>query len=77
MRKKKIVLIDIRSNQEYNEGHYDGAINIPLYEIKEEIAKHVSDKSSTIIVYCTTGHRSRKAQEILNSLGYTDVYNLV
>lgn len=77
MSQKKIILIDVRSNQEYNEGHYDGAINIPLYEIKERITNHVSDKNSIIVVYCSVGHRSRKAQEILNSFGYTNVYNLV
>lgn len=77
MSKEKIILIDVRSTQEYNEGHYDGAINIPLCDIRNDISRHVNDKNCTIVVYCSVGHRSRKAQEILNALGYNNVYNLV
>lgn len=69
-------IIDVRSPQEYREGHIDGAISIPDYQIKREIQKYVKDKNKTIVLYCSTGHRSQNAQKILESLGYTNVYNV-
>ncbi len=75
MRKfKNIYLIDIRTKQEYEEGHLLGAINICLYDIEKDIKK--LDKDSKIILYCSSGIRSKKAKEKLKKLGYTDVYNL-
>lgn len=75
--KYPITIIDVRSEQEYYEGHIDGAINIPLSNIKKQIINFVKDKDATIVVYCSAGIRSRKAQEILNLQGYNNVYNLV
>lgn len=71
------IVIDVRSEQEYIEGHFDGSINIPLYNIKDKIGNYVSDKNQLIVVYCSAGIRSVKAKSILNSLGYNNVYNLV
>ena len=70
------IVIDVRSPQEYREGHLDGAISIPEYEIKKEIQKIVADKNKKIVVYCGSGGRSKKAQKTLNKLGYQDVYNI-
>ena len=70
------VLIDVRSPQEYNEGHIDGAILIPEYDIKKKANKLLQDKKRKIIVYCSTGKRSKKAQEELTKMGYMKVYNL-
>lgn len=69
-------IIDVRSEQEFKEGHINGAINIPLYRIKNDCANAIRDRNKYIIVYCTSGIRSQKAQIILNSLGYNNVYNL-
>lgn len=71
------ILLDVRSNQEFKEGHIDGAINIPLCDVKNNVPKLISDKGKYIIAYCTSGIRSKKAQKILNSLGYRNVYNLM
>ena len=76
MLKKENVLIDVRSHQEYEEGHLIGAILIPLYTLETEILKKVPNKQTTIIVYCASGIRSKQAQEILESLGYENVYSL-
>ena len=76
MKNKYIVLIDVRSGQEYEEGHLDGAINIPVYNIEKEISKYVKSTEDTIILYCSSGSRSRQAKEILENLGYSEVYNL-
>lgn len=76
MKNKDIYLIDVRSGQEYEEGHLDGAINIPLYNIEKEIKENVKDTEDMIILYCSSGARSKKAKEILEKIGYSNVYNL-
>mgnify|MGYP004531782773 CR=1 FL=1 len=70
------ILIDVRSPQEYREGHLDGAISIPDYQIKRTINRQVTNKNQLIVVYCSTGHRSQEAQRILENMGYTNVYNI-
>lgn len=76
IKNKEIYLIDVRSGQEYEEGHLDGALNIPLYNIEKDIEKNIKNKDDTIILYCSSGSRSKKAKEILEKLGYGEVYNL-
>ena len=70
------ILIDVRSNQEYREGHLQGAINIPDFEIVTRIQREVPKKNQLIVVYCQYGGRSRSAMMIMNKLGYNNVYNL-
>ena len=70
------VLIDVRSRQEYAEGHLPGSINIPLYEIETQSSKLPKNKENTIIVYCASGYRSRQAKAKLENMGYTNVYSL-
>ena len=74
--KEGAVLIDVRTRQEFLEGHLDGAILIPYYEIEYKIKGVVPDKNKTIIVYCKNGGRSQKAYSFLKKLGYSDIYNL-
>ena len=71
------ILVDVRSPQEYREGHLEGAILIPEYEITSKHSKIFESKDETIILYCSNGLRSKKAQRKLEKLGYTSVYNLV
>ena len=75
LRKKGITVIDVRSTQEFQEGHIDGAISIPEYEIKKDIIDRISPEEE-IIVYCSSGQRSKKAKQKLEKLGYKKVYNL-
>lgn len=70
------ILLDVRSPQEYREGHLDGAISIPEYDLKKEIKTIIPDNNKNIVVYCSSGGRSKKAQKILNKLGYQNVYNI-
>ena len=63
--KTGVTIIDVRSKQEYDEGHIDGAILIPEYEIKEKIEEIVKNKEEKILVYCSSGTRSKIAQEEL------------
>lgn len=74
--KNGVTIIDVRSKQEYEEGHLNGAILIPEYEIKEKIKNIVENKDEKILVYCSSGLRSKQAQEELINLGYKNVYNL-
>lgn len=72
---KNAILLDVRNKQEFQEGHLEGSINIPLYEIDKQLYK-LPDKQCTIIIYCASGHRSKQAKEKLEKLGYENVYNL-
>ena len=74
--KQGCTLIDVRSTQEFEEGHLDNAICIPEYEIKKQITNIVKDKNEKIVLYCDTGGRSKKAEKTLQKLGYKNVYNL-
>lgn len=60
------IIIDVREEYEYNEGHLIGAENIPWTIIDT----YTFDKDKTIIVYCRSGSRSNEAARILNKLGY-------
>ena len=74
--KSGAVLIDVRTKQEFLEGHINGAIVIPYYEISKKIENIIPNKEQEIIVYCKNGGRGVTAVETLNKLGYKNVYNL-
>ena len=67
------ILIDARTQEEYDEGHIPGAILIPEYEIADRAEKELPDKDQLILVYCRSGRRSKIAAEELVKLGYTNV----
>ena len=67
------IIIDARTQSEFDEGHIPGAILIPEYEIAERAESELSDKNQLILVYCRSGRRSKIAAEELVKLGYTNV----
>ena len=67
------IIIDARTQSEYDEGHIPGAILIPEYEIADRAEKELPDKNQLILVYCRSGRRSKIAAEELVKLGYTNV----
>ena len=69
------VLIDVRTKEEYAEGHIPGSINIELDEI-EKIVDIIKDKNSHIYLYCRSGHRSGIALNKVKELGYRDLTNI-
>jgi len=70
-------LIDVRTKEEYDSGHLDGAINIPYETVVETIQDMRSVAPDTpIIVYCRSGNRSGQAFTSLKNAGYTNVYDL-
>ena len=67
------IIIDARTQEEYDGGHIPGAILIPEYEIADRAEKELPDKDQLILVYCRSGRRSKIAAEELVKLGYTNV----
>lgn len=72
-KKTNALLIDVRTPEEYRKEHIDGAINIPVYEI-DNIKNEIIDQEKVILVYCTTGKRSKIVKQILIQNGYKNVY---
>ena len=67
------IIIDARTQEEYDQGHIPGAIMIPEYEIAARAENELPDKNQLILVYCRSGRRSKIAAEELVKLGYTNV----
>ena len=67
------IILDTRTQAEYDEGHIPGAIVISHEEIKEKAESVLKDKNQLILVYCRSGRRSKLASEDLVELGYTNI----
>lgn len=67
------ILLDVRAQEEYDEGHIPGAIVIPHTEVETRAEEELPDKSQLILVYCRSGRRSKIAAETLVELGYTNI----
>ena len=71
---EEFVLLDVRSEEEFSEGHIPGAIVIPHEEILKRGEAELPEKDVPVFVYCRSGRRSKIAAEALVSLGYSEVY---
>ena len=71
--KENYVILDVRTMEEFAEGHIEGAILIPDYEIGEKAESVLTDKNQLILVYCRSGRRSKNAASELAALGYTNI----
>ncbi len=71
-----VILVDVREQSEYDDGHIPGAILLPLGQINDQAATVLPDQAATIIVYCRSGRRSQSAANALLSLGYTNVLDM-
>ena len=67
------IILDVRTQEEYDQGHIPGAIVISHEEIAEKAEKVLTDKEQLILVYCRSGRRSKLAAEALVELGYTNI----
>ena len=67
------IILDVRTQEEYDEGHIPGAIVISHEEIAEKSEDVLTDKDQLILVYCRSGRRSKIAAEALVELGYTNI----
>lgn len=70
-----VIVLDVRTVQEYDEGHIEGALLLPNIEISTKASEILPDKSTTILVYCRSGNRSASASQDLVDAGYTNVYD--
>ena len=67
------IILDTRTQEEYDEGHIPGAILIPYDEITDKAEGILTDKDQLILVYCRSGRRSKLAAQDLVKLGYTNI----
>ncbi len=70
-----IIILDVRTQEEYDTDHIPGAILIPYTEITKTVDELIPDHSSTILLYCRSGRRSSIAASDLVDLGYSNVYD--
>ena len=73
--KENAVLPDVRTPQEYREGHIPGSKNVPLQTI-DKVTSVTENKDIALFVYCYSGARSRQATAMLQHMGYTNVRNI-
>ena len=73
---KGALVVDVRSEGEFQERHLPGAINIPLGRLADEIARRAPDKEQAILLHCLSGTRSGMAKARLKQMGYRNVFNL-
>ena len=73
--KENAVLLDVRTPQEYREGHIPGSKNVPLQTL-DKVRSVVENKDAELFVYCHSGARSRQATAMLQHMGYTNVQNI-
>ena len=69
------VLLDVRTPEEYRQGHIPGSKNVPLQSISK-VAGMIDNKATPIFVHCLSGARSSQATDILQQMGYTNVKNI-
>lgn len=68
------LIVDVRTVEEYNDGHIKGAINVPLDDILEgDVSDVLKDQHQKLFVYCRSGNRSVKASDRLYELGYDNI----
>ncbi|HKM20481.1 MAG TPA: rhodanese-like domain-containing protein [Lachnospiraceae bacterium] len=72
-KEENYIILDVRTQEEYDAGYIPGAILIPDFEIADRAEKELPDKDQLILVYCRSGNRSKKASAQLVAMGYTNV----
>lgn len=69
-----IIILDVRMQEEYSEGHISDAICVPVETITDSQPEELPDLDQKILVYCRSGNRSKQASEKLAAIGYTNIY---
>lgn len=75
MQDKEVIIVDVRTQQEYDQYHIKNAILIPNETIDDTIVELLPNKEATILVYCRSGRRSKEASKKLIEIGYENVYD--
>ena len=74
--KENFILLDVRTQEEYDKKHIPNAVLLPIDEIKKGNLDLLPDKDKIILIYCWTGRRAEDAAAILTQKGYKNIYNL-
>lgn len=74
--KDQVLILDVRTPREFNDGHVPGAINIPHTELSDKLDQVIAHKHKPIVVYCQSGRRASVAQSILTKAGFDQVLHL-
>ena len=75
MASQEVVVVDVRTREEYDGGHIENAVLVPNESIGSEMPEALPDKEATLLVYCRSGRRSKDAAQKLLKLGYQSVYD--
>ena len=75
MASQEVVVVDVRTQEEYDGGHIENAVLVPNESIVSEMPEAPPDKEATLLVYCRSGRRSKDAAQKLLALGYQSVYD--
>ena len=67
------IILDVRTQEEYAQGHIPGALLLPLDEVEQKAQEVLPHKDQLLLVYCRSGRRSKIAAEALVELGYTNI----
>lgn len=70
-----VIILDVRTEEEFRQGHIEGAILIPDYDLDKLAGEKLPDKDATILIYCRSGNRSKLASHFLIGMGYRNVYD--
>ena len=70
-----VIILDVRTPEEYNSGHIENAVLLPVTEITDKAEEVLPNKDAKILVYCRSGNRSATAAKDLINLGYTNVFD--
>ena len=70
-----VIILDVRTPEEYNSGHIENAVLLPVTEISDKAEKVLPNKDAKILVYCRSGNRSATAAKDLINMGYTNVFD--
>ena len=75
MTSQEVVVVDVRTREEYESGHIENAVLVPNESIGGEMPEALPDKEATLLIYCRSGRRSKDAAQKLLALGYQSVYD--
>lgn len=74
--KADVIVIDVRTREEYSEGHINGSILLPVDTVHKKIVSIIPDKNKIVYVHCRSGTRSKRAVKIMEKMGYTNIFNM-
>lgn len=73
---EKATILDVRTIEEYKQGHFEHGVNLPLDDIGLKKPDEMPDKDQTLYIYCRSGVRSKVAAELLFKMGYSSIVEI-